>query len=213
MFADQFAFGLKNRIEQTYADGKWSLGWRLLYSPESTLHDADVAFLGINPGGRYAPENHAEFAMESGSAYEIESWKNKPPGEAPLQRQVRALFSKIGIDPSEVLAGNIVPFRSPNWDKLPKKQCALAFGKDLWGEILGVVKPKLVIAMGKPAINCVCEILKVEDVEEIPVNWGYIVGKKGRFHGGKFVGLPHLSQYKLLGRSESAAALDELLAP
>lgn len=62
------AFGaqLKDRIERQYSAGGYSLGWRLLYSPEAVLEGARVAFLGLNPGGNHRPPDHAEFTMECG---------------------------------------------------------------------------------------------------------------------------------------------------
>ena len=68
-----FAAHLKDRIERQYSAGRYTLGWRLLYSPEVVLQGARVAFLGLNPGGNYCPTEHAEFAMEHGSAYALEN--------------------------------------------------------------------------------------------------------------------------------------------
>ncbi len=77
-------------------------------------------------------DDHAEFAMSSGSAWVVESWKGRSPGKAPLQRQVLFLFELLGEKPAAVLSGNLVPFRSPDWDALPgDRKATVSFGKDL----------------------------------------------------------------------------------
>ena len=68
----KFAASLKSRIEGRYHALGFTLGWRLLYSPEDVLENARIAFIGVNPGGDYAPPDHAEFAVPSGSAYDME---------------------------------------------------------------------------------------------------------------------------------------------
>ncbi len=207
---DEFLESLKKSIEHKYSVGPYDLGWRFLYSPESTLKNAKVAFLGMNPGGDKNPENHAEFAMEAGSAYVLETWKEKPPGEEKLQMQVRKLFDMLGVEPSEVLTGNIVPFRSPSWSKLCDRKNASAFGLQLWDKVFKLTKPELTIAMGGEAIKSTCAILNVKDCERVPVGWGNICAKKGSYEGGTFVGLPHLSRFSIIGRSESEKALSYL---
>ena len=204
-----FAAQLRDRIERQYSASGYTLGWRLLYSPEVVLEGARVAFLGLNPGGNYRPTDHAEFAMERGSAYEVEHWGG-PPGTSKLQRQVLALFEWIGERPEAVLAGNLVPFRSPNWDALPDKQRALAFGKDIWADIFAQVSPQLVIAMGGEAITALTDILDVSVTDRIPVGWGSICGERGDFATGALVGIPHLSRFPIMTRGESRAGLRRL---
>ena len=95
MAQSNFGTGFKSRIQEKYIELGYTLGWRLLYSPEAVLERARVAFVGLNPGGNQAPADHAEFAMESGSAYAQERW-GKPPGQSTLQRQVLRLFEIVG---------------------------------------------------------------------------------------------------------------------
>jgi hypothetical protein len=151
-----FAARLRDRIERRYAEDGHKLGWRLLYSPECVLEKAAVAFSGLNPGGAAIPESHAEFAMEHGSAYVLETWA----GTSKLQAQVRALFEKVGEAPEAVLAGNLVPFRSPNWNSLPNKKGALEFGKQIWGDILARAAPRLVLCMAVEVLPALKGILQ-----------------------------------------------------
>ena len=155
MTRSTYANRLKRQIEDEYKKGGYTLGWKFLYSPANVLSGACVAFIGLNPGGRNRPENHAEFAIDHGSAYELEQWKGHQPGESPLQQQVRALFGRIGERTADVLAGNLVTFRSPTWDDLPNPDRALAFGEAVWKDVLAIVQPKLVIGMGARATTAI----------------------------------------------------------
>jgi hypothetical protein len=206
-----FAADLKSQIESKYEELGYKMGWRLLYSPEHVLDTARTAFVGQNPGGNYAPPDHAVFAMRSGSAYAAERW-GAPPGQGKLQRQVLALFRLIGERPQDVLAGNLVPFRSPSWEVLPSKDEALAFGSKVWKVILGHAKPRLVIAMGMgTSVPVLKEILRVRCTERVRIGWGSNEGERSVFDGGTFVGLPHLSRFPFATREESQDGLKRLL--
>ncbi|MCZ6848822.1 MAG: hypothetical protein O7F75_08250 [Alphaproteobacteria bacterium] len=205
---------LRKRIESEYRARGYCLGWRLLYSPAKVLDGARVAFIGLNPGGSKPAPDHAEFAMASGSAYEREVWKDSTlPGEAPLQLQVRELFRLLGERAEDVLAGNLVPFRSPSWDALPrqKREWAIEFGTDIWGDLLKRSGPEVVITIGNVATKALIPVLDVRDMKRIPVNWGKVKGWRGQIPGGTHVGLPHLSWYRIMGRPESEKAVKRLL--
>lgn len=194
-----FADGLRMRIERRYRDAGYRLGWRLLYSPAAVLEGARVALVGLNPGGRVRPNDHAEFAMVSGSAYMNESWKGRPPGTAPLQKQVLSLFELLGERPEDVLAGNLVPFRSPSWNSLPgDRKAAVAFGKDLWRDMILRARPSLVIASGKHPFDSLREALGAAEPEEYGLDWHGIIGRRCAWPGGELVGLPHLSRYSVV---------------
>lgn len=207
-----FAQNLESQIRRHYEEAGYRLGWRLLYSPRDVLDGANVAFIGLNPGGKVVRRDHAEFATARGSAYADEVWKQgRAPGESPLQRQVLALFEMLGEPPDRVLAGNLVPFRSPSWNRLPAARDALEFGTEIWREILGRASPRLVVAMGGEAHRAMIGILGVPETERIPVNWGNVSGEMGDFPGGKLVRLPHLSRFGIATREQSRPALTRLL--
>ncbi len=206
----KLAAALRQRIEQEYLARGDGLGWRLLYSPDSVLDGACVAFLGLNPGGNHKPRGHAEFSMPSGSAYLEERWDNHSAGNSPLQRQVLKLFKTVGEAPENVLAGNLVPFRSPTWSSLKAKPQALEFGKEIWRSIFNYANPDIVIGMGEVAKTALIDLLRVRDVEAIPLEWGNICAVRGRFDQGVFIGVPHLSRYRIMYRSQSMSALQRL---
>ena len=187
-----------------------ALGWRLLYSPCRVLDGARVAFIGFNPGGRFVDPTHGVFSAESGSAYrkDVENWGVS----SALQDQVMALFEKLQVSPEDVLAGNLVPFRSPDEASLPDAPLAIAFGRNLWSEIFHKVKPKIVVTMGTTANREISRLLRVRNTATRLVGWGNYSASRGEFSAGTWIGLPHLSRFTIMKRSESQAPLNELLS-
>lgn len=185
-----------------------ALGWRLLYSPRRVLTGARVAFLGFNPGGRTINPDHGVFSSERGSAYrtEIEDWGIS----SSLQDQVIALFHRLNVVPEDVLAGNLVPFRSPSADTLPGATEAIAFGRNLWRDIFSKVRPTVVVTMGDTTNREVSNLLGVRRSRAHPTGWGNYSATRGEFAGGTWVGLPHLSRFGIMTRSASQEAMNQL---
>ena len=209
----KFCSELRQRIADAYEKSGNSCGWRLLASPSRVFDGADVAFIGLNPGGSFQPLDHAEFAMSHGSAYVVETWGgSNEPGTSPLQKQVRALFARLSVEPEQVLAGNLVPFRSPSWDRLENPSFSLKFGELLWADILHRARPRVVIGMGREVLAPLCRILGATDTQSIPVGWGSVSATKGTIPGGSLVVLPHLSRFGIITRARSADALRALFS-
>lgn len=185
-----------------------ALEWRLLYSPRRVLAGARVAFLGLNPGGRFVDPAHGKFSCESGSAYrrQVENWG---PSSA-LQDQVIALFDRLKVEPEDVLAGNLVPFRSPSEKSLAGASGAIAFGRNLWNEILRKVSPTVVVTMGSTANREVSRLLGARQAQTYAIGWGNYTASRGTFPGGTWIGLPHLSRFTIMKRSASQSGLDAL---
>ena len=204
------AFSLERRIREAYEKSGNVFGWRFLSSPAGTLDSAEVALIDQNPGGDHQPDDHSEFAMEKGSAYEEEKWGHYPPGNSPLQIQVRTLFERLQVESGDVLAGHLVPFRSPSWSNLKNRKEAIEFGKEIWKEVLDRARPELVVALGAVARDPVKEILEVHSSKPIPLNWKGRAAERGKFDGGRFVYLPHFSRCPVMRRPESKEPLDRL---
>ena len=200
-------------IQAAYRNSGNDKGWRLLSSSAATLDGAEVAFIGLNPGGVEQSADHSVFAMDQGSAYVLEQWGGAAAGKSSLQRQVQALFRSLGVTPDKVLSGNLVPFRSPSWETLKNKSEAVAYGSDLWTSILARAQPRLVIGMGHVVNKELARILAAGDMKREPLGWGNITGMRATFTGGVFVGLPHLSRFSVIGRSQSENGLSALFAP
>lgn len=198
---DHLAFveELRARIDRHYYVGKYDLGWRLLYSPPAVIEGARLAFVGLNPGGRVRPDDHSEFAMSSGSAFTEESWKGCPPGQAPLQQQALRLFAILGQKPEAVLAGNLVPFRSPSWGALPgDKGTTVKFGQHLWRDIIHRARPSLVVTCGARPFDALHEILRAMEPRKYELGWGHTSARRCVFAGGELIGLPHLSRFPVI---------------
>jgi hypothetical protein len=207
----KFAEKLHQNIAAAYNNSENTFGWRLLASPAAVLDEAEIAFIGLNPGGSIQRNDHGEFAMVRGSAYEIETWdRSNQPGMNPLQKQVRELFRGLSVEPEKVLAGNLVPFRSPSWKLLRNKESSLQFGESIWAEILNRSKPSLVIGMGREVLSPLSRILGATNSKTIPVGWGKISAVQATFRNGSLVILPHLSRFGIVTRSKSANALKTL---
>ncbi|MFC3703350.1 uracil-DNA glycosylase family protein [Devosia honganensis] len=197
---------IRRRIEIEYVAGGYGLGWRLLASPISCLNECRVAFIGLNPGGN-EDTGHARLAMDVGSAYVEERWAGYAPGQSPLQRQVQRLFRNLEVEPPHVLAGNLVPFRSPDWAALPNKTRALAFGNTIWTELLRRAEPELIVTMGGTVFESLAAQLGLTRMKRVASGWGQVAIRYGEADGRKMVGLPHLSRFALLGRPESERPL------
>lgn len=211
-----FSKAIEDSINTKYRERGDNLGWRLLYSPRNVLNDARVAFIGLNPGGNHHPSNHSELSMTGGSAYESEAWNGSSPGESALQVQVLRLFSFLGEKPEKVLAGNLVPFRSPTWAALNNAEDAVLFGKKIWAAILNRAQPELIVSMGAEVRNALGEVLEVQNFQVTKLGWGNVSARDAAFVTPQFEGhlvcLPHLSRYKILGRQESNDAIKNLFS-
>ncbi len=204
---------LADDIEAAYQRSGNTLGWRLLASPAHVIDHSEVAFIGMNPGGQREERDQPRFAPKSGSAYSDEVWGNALPGQSKLQLQVQVLFKGLGVSAADVLAGNLVPFRSPDWASLKDKPGSLDFGKRIWAEILSKSKPKLVVAMGNSTFEALTDVLGCGAVSKHLLGWGTVSGRRAEFDGRALVGLPHLSRFGVIERPQSQAGLSSLFGP
>jgi hypothetical protein len=164
------------------------LGWRLLYSPRSVLEGARVAFIGLNPGGSTVDPEHGVFSSERGSAYrrDIENWGTS----SQLQDQVLELFRRLNVSPEEVLAGNLVPFRSPSEATLEDAPGAIAFGRTLWAEILKTARPSIVVSMGGMPTGRSLDFLGCTTPAPTLLDGAFIPPQGGDFRTGPGSGYP-----------------------
>ena len=198
-------------IEAEYRRLGHKLGWRLFTCSVTNIVTADTALITINPGGDKLEESL--WALETGSAYTDESWKNKPPGEAQLQRQVKRMFELMNVCPANVLSGYFVPFRSPNWGALQEKPASLAFGTQIWRDILSEARPKTTVAFGKDLANHIATLLNATDRRQHQAGWGdQTIDTYSYGSSGKLIVLPHLSRFALFNRMESEQHFLKMLA-
>jgi len=198
-------------IEAEYQRLGHTLGWRFLTCPEGNIGTASVALVTINPGG--ASFEAPRWSVEEGSAYAIERWKGCAPGQETLQRQVIRMFQIMDVKPDKVLSGYLVPFRSQDWSKLPKKSDSIGFGIGLWREVFERVIAETVLAFGKDIAPHMIDLLGASFHANHPAAWGeqtideYLFGSNRRL-----VILPHLSRFSLFGRPQSESAFRAAIA-
>lgn len=197
------------RIEAEYQRLGYKLGWRFLYSPQRVLNSAEFAVLGLNPGGASLEPDHPNWSAENGSAYVVERWRDRygrvcPPGQSPLQVQVQRMFQLAGVEPANALAGNFVPFRSPNWKSLPSRPEALAFGEELWRWVFSAAPVRTVIVIGVNDGRLperIGSILGMRPELSVQVGWGNFRAAMYKGSDGRtMIALPHLSRYQVFGR-------------
>lgn len=190
------------RVQQAYDRLGHSLGWSLLACPWANLAAPEVALITLNPGGNvFSPPGLSE---EKGSAYVEQDWLGKGAGAEPLQRQIQRLCVIADVDIRQVLAGYLVPFRSPSWRALARPDESLAFGVELWAELLGGHRPRVTFPISDVVFQAVRGIFGGGDIRLTDARWGKVQIRSCDYPGGRLIGLPHLSRYRLLSASPQA---------
>ncbi|TCM58211.1 hypothetical protein C8J36_101110 [Rhizobium sp. PP-F2F-G48] len=209
---------LHDEIEAAYQASGNNQGWRFLYSNRSVLKTASVAIIGWNPGGIEQVEGHGQFDMPVGkSAYADEDWKKSNGtfygrGQAPLQLQVKAVCKRLSVEPREVLAGNLLLWRSQNDEALVDRRGALQFGTKLWDEVLQAVRPSIIFAIGIDTGERIAKVLSISTHTRIRVGWGDLTGIYGRNGEQQLIAVPHLSRFRIMTRAACKEPLDKLFA-
>ena len=212
MSSDKFVDELRSAIEAEYVDVNYELGWRLLSCPIANLKKK-ICFLGLNPAGKSPDAENDGFSAEQGSSYITEIWGEYPAGQAPLQKQICALFEFLNVAPKNVLSGNLIPFRSPRLADLPDKHRALKFGQEIWLQILRKSEVKTIIAMGNDVTKSLSNALNITPLDKYPSGWGNISIYKGERDNMKLIGLRHLSTFKIFSRPECQEYLQRVFCP
>ena len=87
---------------------------------------SDLYILGLNPAGDpkapYTVGMNIDSVLnrnpDNWSAYKDERWRSAKQGRAPMQRRVLHMLGRIGRDPGEVPASEVVFLRSTDWTRL-----------------------------------------------------------------------------------------------
>ena len=128
-----------------------------------------IYILGINPGGdpsgpklrKETVDAHTRTVLDcqsdDWSAYRDEKWNSKP-GSAPMQKRVKYLCCKIGMNIGEIPASNLIFKRSTDFSQLQGDAKELA--KDCWPfhqKVIDTLGVKIVVCLGKTASDFVRE--------------------------------------------------------
>lgn len=223
------------RIEHAYAHLGHRIGWRFLTSPRRTLAPTTrIALVTLNPGGDHEPAEHPRASSEAGSAYVVEQWPGHARGDAPLQRQVQALFSRIqsaarypgplaDFLSNHVLSAHFVPFRSPRFADLAQRAESLRFAEDLWSDLLKAWQPTLLLTIDTEAYSRLGQIVARSagaqrlDGARMDTGWGAYQAEwqryalPGREQRLTLARLPHLSTFKLFSRPACGPYMDRFV--
>ncbi|MCY4427040.1 MAG: hypothetical protein OXC05_08430 [Halieaceae bacterium] len=200
--------------EQVLADEEKRLGlddgYKFVFGPWDTLNHAEIAFLSLNPGK--CPDDFVKRTIsdERGNSYEVE----QDTTISPITNQFLRLARLLGVAPRGVLAGVVAPFRSGQWNDFSKRQKdeSLALGRRFWMGPLKRPDLRLILVCSEEAAKLVVDVTGASFDIETPAGWGNVKLRRYRCGGGKVVvHLPHLSRFRLLGRTQSEAALREIL--
>jgi len=203
------SFG-RDRIEAEYRRLGYTKGWSFMGTPEANLKRAKIAIVGLNPGGGGPGDGYAYQGLwdsPGGNAYFIEKWGANDT-ETPLQGQVRAWHSLLGIGADESLCAQFVPFRSPNWRSLERQQEAVAFAEALWSWVLSITPATLLLTMGKLPAWHLQRLLGARLVGQgFPTGWGrQTIDVYDSPSGRRIVAMPHPSRYTLFNRANGLSA-------
>ena len=222
-------------IENKYNDifNGSGAGYRFMMSPKQTFSKkTKIALITLNPGGRSKPPDHPEWYTDRRAAYVSEEWrfngKRNPPGQQPLQKQIRELFrlihEKTGLSTSgDALLDNsfcaqYIPFRSESYKKLKNKNQCKEFSKTIWQEIFSEhLAPRLIICIDKIAFSELKSMFgeSVGAVKPIRMGtgWGNIKVDIVRYDNGMtMVRFPHLSRFRIFGRKKSELHVESIMA-
>ena len=199
-------------VEAEYKRLGYRSGWTFLGTPEQTLHNARVGFVGLNPGGGGPNDSYKYTGIwdrPAGNGYFDERWG---PNErySAIQLQVQKWHELLGLGPTDAFCAQFVPFRSPSWTSLTRKEDAVAFASRLWTWVFEVSPASLFVTMGKQPAHLLARLLDGKHVGRLPTGWGsQTIELWDTPSGRRIVGMPHPSRHTLFNRSNGSSQLAE----
>lgn len=195
------------RLEEAERRLGYSDGFKLLFCPWDRLSHADTVFLSLNPGNDPSGEHMRVASDERGNSYLVE----RAAQHSPIAEQYRRLCALIGKDPETVLAGALMPFRTPSWIE-SRDNPNISIAASFWRSVVTDGPIREVFCIGKTVESAMTLLTGASQVSERPAGWGAIrIRRHETTDGLRLYGLPHLSRFKLLGRPDSEAALRALI--
>ena len=191
----------EQEIPRGYSDG-----FKLLFCPWSVIDTADNLFLSLNPGNDPSGEFMRVASDERGNSYLVK----REARHSPIALQYEKLCELIGEDPEEVLAGALMPYRTPKW-KRRRDAPNIEIAAEFWRAVILGGRIKHVFCMGRDVEEAVASLTGATFETEIPANWS---DYRIRWHvtpdGVKVFGLLHFSTFKMLSRPACVEQLTKL---
>lgn len=230
--ADDIFQDTVDEIKSFYEEHGYELGWRFLTCSKNVLKsNPKIAFITSNPGGSRIRDDHPSPSCEKGSPYLDESWKDRDPGESPLQVQIQKMFVKLREKTNHpgserkfiesALSGYFVPFRSEDLKRLKHKEKAFDFGEKIWLKILKAVKPELFVCIEQETAKRLRRIIETayclpeSKSYKLQTGWGNYTADIVEFENSteiKILRLPHLSRFTLFTREASEKAIENIFS-
>lgn len=200
---------LKESVEKVRSSFAPDQGVKLLYSDVASL-SAPFWTVGLNPGGKHTEAD--QWCRENG-AHDYRDGYLRPataklrPGGIALRKQLDAMVNWLGIDWTEILSLNLVPFRSASWARMPPdwRRRALRFATEsFWPLLLEHRQPSLIVCFGHEAASVLRfrELLHHGQPEAFSVGWGNVTADVTASASSTILRLPHLSTFRIFNRSE-----------
>lgn len=185
---------------------------RLLYSGLGTLRPGSLYLVGLNPGGDPilepdSPAQHLNMLRQRApdwNEYIDGVWypggRRMAPGQAPMQRRVRALLEGVGFPVRSVCAANMIFLRAASERDLGDAE---RLARQCWPvhrEILRIVRPSAMICLGNRAFDLAAAsgaaVLKRQSFPSGHGDWQcQSVTMTLEDRRIRLIGLPHLSRY------------------
>lgn len=184
-------------------------GFKLLFCPWRVINTARSLFLSLNPGHDPSGELMRVASDERGNSYLIK----RKTRHSPMAAQYRMLCDLMGEHPEEVLAGALMPYRTPRWEKR-RDQPNVEIASGFWQSIISRSQINRVICMGRDVEDQVIAMTGADLEAEIPAGWGQLTVRRHVMSDGtRIYGLLHLSTFKMLSRPACVERLRELFEP
>lgn len=188
----------REAIQAEYERLGYKAGWSFMYTPAARLHDAEIALVGLNPGGDEGDAGHWDHP--EGNAYANQNWSANGKAWSPLQVQVAALLDAVGVRHDRIVATQFIPFRSPNWRELERKKEALAFGRQLWRWLLEQTTATRFLCLGSTAAEELARLTGAKRSGKFKTDWGNQTFDRYVSPRHTVVRIPHLSRYRVFDR-------------
>ncbi|MBV1798414.1 hypothetical protein [Siccirubricoccus sp. G192] len=200
----------KELLRLLHESGVGDRSGKLLYSGTNTLRRGPLYVLGFNPGGDSDVETttcieHLASLPGRWSEYTCASWRPAGrwcgPGEAKMQKGVRAILGSVGLDPRDVCASNLIFARSRDKNALGREKEDLK--KACWKIhefMLRLIQPRGILAIDNETFDDLRSRFACSpNVESFDAGWGGWVCRATalRIDGRdvRLVGTPNLSRY------------------
>lgn len=198
----------RETIQAEYERLGYTKGWNFLACREERLRDAQIAIVGLNPGGGGDKDDGYSWRG-------VWSCQNNSfcVDDSEMRGQVCEWHRVIGVDPEATLCAQFIPFRSPDIRRLGNRPAAVAFARAWWTEVLETTPASLFLVMGKYAAWHIADLLKAKPVPiNLQTGWGRAtIDISDSSDGRRVVAMPHPSRFKLFGRDEVSITAEQSL--